>query len=58
MPLSLEDVLDMVAVRMQSDNGTEKSLMFEIHKLLLELEEKRNENKKADSRVERFKTQP
>lgn len=48
MPLSLEDVLDMVAVRMQSDNGTEKSLMFEIHKLLLELEEKRNENKKVD----------
>lgn len=58
MPLSLEDVLDMVVVRMGSDNGTEKSLMFEIHKLLLELEEKRNENKKVDSRVERFKTQP
>jgi hypothetical protein len=57
MPLSLEDVIDMVNVRMQSDNGTEKSLMFEIHKLLLELEEKRNENKKVDSRVERFKTQ-
>lgn len=48
MPLSLEDVINMVNVRMESDNGVEKSLMFEIHKLLLELEEKRNENKKVD----------
>lgn len=49
MPLSLEDIIAMVKVRITSNNGTEKSLMFEIHKLLLELEDKRkNENKTDD----------
>lgn len=49
MPLSLEDAIEIIKTRTQSENGTEKSLMFVIHEFLLELEEKRkNENKTDD----------
>lgn len=48
MPLSLEDAIEIIKTRIKSENGTEKTLMFEIHKFLLELEERRNENKTDD----------
>lgn len=57
--MTLRDVVDMVNTRMTSENGTEKTLMFEIHLLLLELEERRkNENKDTDRRTLGAESEP
>lgn len=57
--MTLKDVVDMVNTRMTSENGTEKTLMFEIHLLLLELEERRkNENKDTDRRTLGAESEP
>jgi hypothetical protein len=54
--MDLQSVKEMIETRMSAENGnyTEKSLMWEIHTLLLELEERRknDEMQSAEDRQE------
>lgn len=49
--MDLQTVLEMIETRMQATdhngNYTEKSLMWEVHKLLIELEQRRNESENS-----------
>ena len=54
--MDLQTVLEMIETRMSAENGnyTEKSLMWEVHKLLTELGQRRNgsENSKNNQQAE------